>query len=111
MLCFLTYLAIVVSPKYIGSENTDFQKFFFFCACVLMITRIGMFLSRGLGTYIENTIDSICKISYIKLNRGDDEAILKARKHNKNNWIKILASNIGAIASAIAIKFIVNYIY
>jgi len=69
------------------------------------------FVGKVLGGLVENGIDRISEISYIKINVGDERAIVGASSDNKKSFIKALISLALVSIHAIGCSYIATIIY
>lgn len=62
------------------------------------------------GYIVERAIDTIQPISYLKLNRGDDNAIEKLSSANTWNFVKGIAGIVLAVGTTLLAKYIASYL-
>lgn len=95
---FLLVIGLLQYSQTLFSEIDTFHEFGQVLGASAFLAYIFISAGKAIGKYIENSIDSIDNVSYIKLTRGDENAAIEAEKEKKH---EITKAAIGGVISAI----------
>ena len=105
LIASVSSVSILVSPV---SNDQDLAKF--------LIVSFGViagsyFIGKALGGFIENGVDRISEVSYIKINVGDSRVIDAATNENRKSLAKAMISIVLVTGHAIGCSYIATIIY
>lgn len=100
-------IAIIITVNKFYEINIGTKDLLLSILTCFMFIFITMGISESLGKILERRIDSISPNSYLKINRGDDKAIIELESENKSNYIRGTLS----IAIAFFINIVSSYIF
>lgn len=110
-LCMLALLASISSVGvFIDPQGSDQNLARFLLVSSGFILAF-FFLGKVLGGLVESGVDHISQISYIKINVGDERAILAASRDNKISFLKAAISFFLISVHAVGCSYIASIIY
>lgn len=104
-LLFCSLTLIFLMPELVGRSPRIDQLGVLLVSCFLFLF-FSYKLSWWLGKFVENSIDSTCECSFLKITRGDEKHIESESSENRNAAIK---SVIGAVVT-FALNFGAKYL-
>lgn len=80
-------------PAYIKPDIVDLQIFAYFIFCSLASLILLFKIAGSMGRFVENSIDSIIDLSYVKLTKGDDKHINNSVGSNRIEIVKAVTAS------------------
>lgn len=93
-----------------GSTVNTIRDFFSFGLSTLALAYAGHYIGGLLGGRMEESIDRLDSVSYIKLTAADGREIDKAMQRNKQTWFRFGVSVLGAILLNVAANVVTRHL-
>lgn len=107
----LLTLGVIIAkriPVWVPQNSTDLtnQSLVLFLAMLAVV--FGAELGKSIGRFIERNLDDLSGVSYLNLNRGDEQLIGEATAHNRWAKFKVFAGLAGSLALGVISSVIAN---